>query len=312
MKSSLSKKVVNSSGVTAQLIESLRKDKVMTSKAEKLLEDLSREIIKGKAKRTNVKFYTLIRKYRPTASERDRSIIREHIIKPGLGEKTITQLDIPAFIGSHLDKPMSSAKKIFGCFERIMQLHDETFTLPKVKYRNHGKKWGTEHILTDEQIQTVIGRVHEPYQPLCWIAVYTALRLGNVVNLRPCDICFEEGFIDVKQTKTGRPVSVPISEPLRALLLGLKCWPLNPEERVFPQCNAKAVSTSVRRAFHREGISWGSFHHFRHYAACKLINEGVPLEVVRDILGHADFRSTLTYARIKKEKLQEAVRAVKW
>lgn len=43
-------------------------------------------------------------------------------------------------------------------------------------------------------------------------------------------------------------------------------------------------------------------------AACKMINRGVPLEVARDILGHADFRSTLVYARIKKERLQEAVR----
>jgi len=33
------------------------------------------------------------------------------------------------------------------------------------------------------------------------------------------------------------------------------------------------------------------------------------LEVVRDILGHADFRSTLVYARIKKEKLTEAIQA---
>ncbi len=47
---------------------------------------------------------------------------------------------------------------------------------------------------------------------------------------------------------------------------------------------------------------------FRHYAAYKMINEGVELAAVRDILGHADFRSTLVYARIKKEKLLEAMR----
>ena len=307
MKLPLSHSVVKSSGVAVRQIESPRKDKIMSSKLQKLVEELRYELQK-KNTRTNVKIDTLIRKYRPTASERDRSIIRTHIL-PVLGKKTVAQVDEKAFCESHLDRPVDTAKKILKCFERVMQVHDETFTLPKVKYRNPGKKWGTEHILTDEQIKAVIGRVYEPYQPLCWISVYTALRLGNVMNLRPCDIDFEEGFIDVKQTKTGRPVSIPISDPLRVLLNGLKCWPLNPKERIFPTYNAKAVSTTVRRAFHRVGIPWGSFHHFRHYAACKLINGGVALEVVRDILGHVDFRSTLIYARIKKEKLTEAMQA---
>ena len=307
MKSSLSQRMVESLRVAVRQIESPGKDKIMSNKMEKLLEEMRYELQK-KNTRTNVKIDTLVRKYRATASERDRSIIRTHIL-PVIGKMTVAQVDVMAFCESHLDRPVDTAKRVLKCFERIMQIHDETFKLPKVKYRNPGKKWGSEHILTDEQIQAVIGRVYDPYQPLCWISVYTALRLGNVVNLRPCDIDLDEKFISVKQTKTGRPVWIPISEPLRALLSGLKCWPLNPKERIFPNCNAKAVSTSVRRAFHRAGIPWGSFHHFRHYAACKLINAGVALEVVRDILGHSDFRSTLVYARIKKEKLTEAMRA---
>jgi integrase len=57
----------------------------------------------------------------------------------------------------------------------------------------------------------------------------------------------------------------------------------------------------------KTGIPWGSFHYFRHFAACELINNGVPIEVVREFLGHSDIKSTLVYARLKGEKPQEAV-----
>jgi integrase/recombinase XerD len=57
----------------------------------------------------------------------------------------------------------------------------------------------------------------------------------------------------------------------------------------------------------RQGYLGVSFHHFRHFAACELINNGVPLGVVREFLGHSDIKSTLVYARLKGEKFQEAV-----
>jgi len=37
-------------------------------------------------------------------------------------------------------------------------------------------------------------------------------------------------------------------------------------------------------------------------------NAGVPLEVVMRILGHADVKSTLVYARLKRETLKDAMK----
>jgi integrase len=53
------------------------------------------------------------------------------------------------------------------------------------------------------------------------------------------------------------------------------------------------LSVKVGRAFKKAGLSWGSFHHFRHFAACELINNGVPLEVVSEFLGKSDNKPTL-------------------
>lgn len=292
----------------ARLIESLdEREVLMSSKLQNLMEELRHELQKKTTSR-NVKIDTLIRKYRPMASERERSIIREHII-PVIGKLTVAQVDVKGFCESHLGRPVSSAKKILKCFERILQGHDETFKLPPVKYRNPGRKWTSEHILTEEQVAQVIGRVYEPYRPLCWISVYTLLRLGNVVNLARKDVDLKTEWVKVNQTKTGKPVEIPFSDPLRRVFAGLKRLPLGPDDRLFPEFKANPVAKAVKRAFGYAGIPWGSFHHFRHFGACYLIDKGVDLVTIRDLLGHSDFKSTLVYARIKKEKLQQAVRA---
>ena len=63
MKSPLPQSVLKSSGVAVRQIKSPRKDKVMSNKMQKLLEEMSYELQK-KNTRTNVKVDTLIRKYR--------------------------------------------------------------------------------------------------------------------------------------------------------------------------------------------------------------------------------------------------------
>ena len=79
-----------------RLIESLdEKEVLMSSKLQNLMEELRHELQKKTTSR-NVKIDTLIRKYRPTASERERSIIREHIL-PTIGKLTVAQVNPKAF-----------------------------------------------------------------------------------------------------------------------------------------------------------------------------------------------------------------------
>jgi site-specific recombinase XerD len=39
-----------------------------------------------------------------------------------------------------------------------------------------------------------------------------------------------------------------------------------------------------------------------------MVNGDVALEVIQQIMGHKDFNSTLIYARVRDEKLKEAVK----
>jgi integrase len=73
----------------------------------------------------------------------------------------------------------------------------------------------------------------------------------------------------------------------------------------FPNAKGDAVG-SGKRSFKKAGIGWGSFHHFHHFGACHMINNGEGISVVSRWLGHKDISTTMIYARVNRDKLKLA------
>jgi integrase len=101
-----------------------------------------------------------------------------------------------------------------------------------------------------------------------------------------------------------------LSEKIREVFSQVKVWPLNEQDEFFPHLNGKATTTNVLRAVKKAGYKRGGFHLFRHFAACFMINADppVPLEVVKEIMGHEDFESTLLYAQMKPQTLKKHIK----
>ncbi|MBN3033089.1 MAG: tyrosine-type recombinase/integrase [Candidatus Saganbacteria bacterium] len=52
------------------------------------------------------------------------------------------------------------------------------------------------------------------------------------------------------------------------------------------------------------------FHTLRHTYASHLVNKGVPLLTIKDLLGHTDIKTTTIYAHLSNEHLQNAAKQI--
>jgi len=73
----------------------------------------------------------------------------------------------------------------------------------------------------------------------------------------------------------------------------------------FTPIDAGTVSSTVRRACRRAGITSMGAHRLRHTMACQMVEAGVPLIQIGQVLRHQSLQSTAIYARVDVERLRE-------
>jgi len=82
---------------------------------------------------------------------------------------------------------------------------------------------------------------------------------------------------------------------------------------VFENRNGKArnyAPISIRKAFHRAGLSDCTIHTLRHTHASRLIQNGISIYEVKEILGHADIKTTMRYAHLEQQEVSVRARDV--
>jgi integrase len=195
-------------------------------------------------------------------SERDESIFRIHI-KPRF--RKLTLKDAVERSREYVEeiastKVKSTAKKELRLFQRLIQLGDPSYLLPKVKFAKPGNKFHASQILEIDEILAVVdGGVFEPYRLPCKVALYTGMRRGNVLGLRAKDVDRKRREVRFILNKSAKEMLVPISNKLAGIFVQVP-WPIDEEKLLFPDISEKALTIGVSRAFTRAGYPWFSFH----------------------------------------------------
>ncbi len=148
------------------------------------------------------------------------------------------------------------------------------------------------------------------------------LRRNEVANLLLDDIDWHSGVIRLSAGKGRRtdelPLPVDVGEAIVAYLK--KGRPATPERRVFVRhCHplgtavtGSAVGAVIRRSFKRAGLqlpSYGS-HILRHTVATHMIQQGVSIKEIADILRHKSIDTTVIYTKVDIPMLSEV--ALPW
>jgi site-specific recombinase XerD len=145
------------------------------------------------------------------------------------------------------------------------------------------------------------------------LALY-GLRIGEVARLQMDDVSWREQKLVVRHRKAGRDLILPLHPAIARALAEYveKIRPRGtPYREIFlskrpphPYPRGSNLAMTLRERLLKLGLRVNP-HAFRHTLASQLINNNCPPEWIQILLGHADFASTQTYAKIDLTHLRE-------
>jgi len=154
-------------------------------------------------------------------------------------------------------------------------------------------------------------------RPISLLALNTGLRRSELFHLKLKDVNLKTKWLVVvgRTSKNKQTRRIPLNiEATKILEAWLKQSPKSlASPYVFPGVGNNHLTTittawrSVRKLAQLEDFN---FHDLRHHFASRLVQSGVDLNSVRELLGHADIKMVLHYAHLAPGGLACAVEKV--
>ena len=166
--------------------------------------------------------------------------------------------------------------------------------------------------LTKEEIRALIqASTREKSRLIVKFLYATGLRVSELTNLKINDISLETKECWVRHGKGAKDRFFQMPESIITNLAEyLKTLPKE-EEFLFPSKNHKQITPRniqkiIKRAAFKAGIKKQvTPHKLRHSYATHLLNEGVDIRLIQELLGHANLATTEIYTHVSKELLKK-------
>lgn len=149
------------------------------------------------------------------------------------------------------------------------------------------------------------------YWLMVLFALNTGLRLMEQLSLRRLDVDMGRQMIRVRRGKGNKSRHVPMNATVKALLEEVLAS--HEHDLVFASTTGTLISKRnlqqrvFRRACEKVGLDDVTWHDLRHTFASRLVEAGVDLYVVKELLGHSSILMTQRYAHLRPDRLHTAV-----
>ena len=173
--------------------------------------------------------------------------------------------------------------------------------------------------LTHKEADKLLVNVKSKSQQLhdmALLSLHCGPRAGEIFDLTWGCVNLDSGSITLLDTKSGKNRTVYITEPVKEMLSQKN--PGQPTDLVFTDRKGNRineVSNSFGRAVTELGLNDGIvdrrlkvyFHTLRHTFASWLVQNGVDLYTVKELMGHSTLAMTERYSHLAKGNLKNAV-----
>lgn len=185
-------------------------------------------------------------------------------------------------------------------YYRLLGMNKKAIALPSLK-----KETKLPVILNRSELKELFKAPKLLKQRVVLSLIYSAgLRGQEVINLKISDIDFERMTIHIRQSKYKKDRIVPLSFTMaKGLKKYLKAenphiWLFNGKD-ASGRYSVKGLSWVMRENLKKTSVTKEvNLHSLRHSYATHLLEEGVDIVTVKNLLGHADITTTMIYLHV--------------
>lgn len=217
------------------------------------------------------------------------------------GERTISDTTINREM-EVLRKLMNMAREEWGVECAGVNFKKHMYREPEARTR-----W-----ITHSEAEALINCAAVHLRPIIHFALLTGLRRGNITGLKWEDVKIEAREMNFRIKSNipgGKLLTLPITDDIMRLLVGIG---IKSRGYVFTY-EGKPVRI-IKRAFATAckgaGLTDFRFHDLRHTAASWMVQSGVPIDLVKEVLGHTNIYTTSKYAHRDQSERLKALDAI--
>ncbi len=185
-------------------------------------------------------------------------------------------------------------------YYRLIGMNGNAIELPSIKTEAK-----LPVILNQNELKELFAVPTRLKQRVVLTLIYSAgLRGQEVINLKISDIDFERKTIHIRQSKCKKDRIVPLAE---SMAVGLKkyigadkpqIWLFNGKEH-DGRYSVNGISWIMRQNLKKTSIKKEvNLHSLRHSYATHLLEQGLNIVTIKELLGHADIRTTMIYLHV--------------
>jgi len=223
----------------------------------------------------------------------------------------LTEEDVKSFLADNLSDKASSSIRLFlsaikFAYSRLLNKDLTTgFKRPK-------REKTIPAVLTKEELKKLLDVLENKKSKLMISLMYAAgMRVSELINLKINDLSFNEkiGYIRQGKGRKDRIFNIP-DFLLSALNEQVEIQRADNQEFLFTGSNGKLTDRNlqkiVRNAAKKAGINKQIHcHTMRHSFATHLLEQGVDIRIIQELLGHADLSTTQIYTQVSNEALRK-------
>jgi len=159
-------------------------------------------------------------------------------------------------------------------------------------------------ILSRKEIDIIIDSIKNSKHRLMIALAYGAgLRVSEVVRLKVTDLNFERLSIHIKQSKGAKDRITVMPEKLKNDLINI-CTGKSPTDYIFAsERGGRLTERTAQKVFENtlkiaNIKKSATFHSLRHSFATHLLENGIDVRYVQELLGHQNIRTTQIYTHL--------------